>query len=144
MKLATSTIIAALVAPTLAFASDLEVVDAWSPVAPPAAKIHAVYLTLSNEGDAPRSLVGVSSELHKMAHLHESREKDGVATMAMLAQIDIPPGESLEMKAGGMHVMLMGASAGLAAGETIPLTLSFANGETLSVSAAVKSRNADG
>ena len=144
MKLMTSTLIAALVAPTLGFAGDLQIAKAWSPLAPPTSKVHAVYFTLENAGAEPRSLISVTSALHKMAHLHESKEKDGVATMAMLAQIEIAPGKSLEMKMGGLHVMLMGAQADISAGTEIPLTLTFANGETLSISATVKARDADG
>ncbi len=144
MKLLTSTFLAALLAPTLALAADLQVTKAWSPLAPPMSKVHAVYLTLENAGTEVRSLIGVTSALHKMAHLHESKEQDGVATMAMLAQIDIPPGKALEMTMGGLHVMLMGADTGLSAGAEIPITLSFANGETLSVTAMVKARDADG
>lgn len=133
-------ILAALLLPSPAFASDLMVSGAWIPTAPPAAKTHAAYLSVHNHSDTPRVLVKVSAEGYGMSHLHESKETDGVATMSMLHQIEIPAGGMLMMKPGGLHVMLMRSKTPITEGASVPLTLEFANGDTLTVDAEVKPR----
>lgn len=135
--------LAAMLLPFPAIADDLVVVDAWVPAAPPTAMSHAAYVTLHNHGDAARVLTGASADGYKMTHLHESKESDGVATMAMLHQITIPAGGMLMMQPGGLHVMLMGPQNPVAEGESIALTLTFENGDTMMVDALVKQRDAE-
>ncbi|MEM7472539.1 MAG: copper chaperone PCu(A)C [Pseudomonadota bacterium] len=133
-------ILAALLLPLPAFAGDVMVSDAWVPTAPPSAPTHAAYISLHNHGSEPRVLVGVSAEGYGMVHLHESKESDGVMTMTMLHQIEIPAGGMMMMKPGGLHVMLMGPKAPLAEGATVPLVLEFANGDKMPIEAMVKPR----
>jgi copper(I)-binding protein len=45
--------------------------------------------------------------------------------MRMLDKLTIPAGGKLEMKPGGTHLMLMGLTGPLKAGESLPLTLTF-------------------
>lgn len=130
-----------LLMPLPALAGDGIMADAWVPMAPPAAATHAAYISLHNHGDAPRVLVKVSAEDYGMVHLHESKEINGVVTMAMIHQIEIPAGGMMMMEPGGLHVMLMGAKQPLAEGARVPLMLEFANGETLTVDAEVKPRD---
>lgn len=134
-------LLAAFLLPLPALAGDLMVSGAWVPTAPPSASTHAAYISLDNHGEVPRVLVKVRAEGYKMTHLHESKETDGVATMSMLHQIEIPAGGKLAMKPGGLHVMLMGPSAPVLTGTLVLLTLEFANGYTLSVNAEVKPRD---
>jgi len=133
-------LLASLLLPLPAFAGDLMVSDAWVPMAPPAAPTHAAYVSLHNHGAEPRILVGVSAEGYGMVHLHESKETDGVMTMSMLHQIEIPAGGMMMMKPGGLHVMLMGPKGPVAEGDTVPLMLEFANGDKMPVNALVKPR----
>lgn len=123
-------------------ADGIKVENAYVPIAPPAAMSHAAYLKLENSGETTRSLVGVSAEGYGMTHLHESKETDGVAVMSMLHQLDIAPGQSVELKPGGFHVMLMRPEGPTVLGDTVTLTLSFANGEEIAVTATVKERDA--
>lgn len=64
-------------------------------------------MTLTNTGQATRSLIGVSATGYHMAHLHRSEEKDGVAMMSAVHQLDIAPGQTVTFEHGGLHVMLM-------------------------------------
>jgi len=133
-------ILAAMLLPLPAFAGEITVAEAWVPAAPPTARTHAAYLTVHNGGETPRVLVGVSAEGYGMSHMHESKQTDGVATMSMLHNIEIPADGFLTMRPGGLHVMLMAPPQPVAEGDTIALKLSFANGETLAVNAVVKNR----
>ena len=133
--------LASFLLPLPALAGDLMVSDAWVPTAPPSASTHAAYISLHNLSSTPRTLIKISSENYGMVHLHESKETDGVSTMSMLHQIEIPAGGMLMMKPGGLHVMLMGAKSAVEEGAIVPLVLEFANGEQLKVDAEVKPRD---
>lgn len=128
---------AMLLAPTLGFAGGVTVDEAWVPLAPPTAQAHAAFMTITNEGDVARSLVGVTAEGYRMVHLHLSEEKDGIATMKPVHQIEIEPGQSVVLEHGGLHVMLMGPEGALSEGGDVTLGLEFADGETVPVSAKV-------
>ena len=130
----------ALLLPTVAFADGITIGDPWSPAAPPGARAHAAYMTVTNTGATPRALIGVRAESYGMAHLHESRDNDGIATMAPVHQIEIAPGASIALAPGGFHIMLMMPQA--PASEPIALTLVFADGEEVAVRAGVRPHNA--
>lgn len=127
----------ALALPGMAFAGDIVVSKPVVPLGPPKAMVHAAYMTLENHGMTTRNLIGVKADGYKMAHLHESREIDGVMTMAAVHQIEIAPHQSVSLAPGGLHIMLMHPSAALAEGGHVPLELLFANGESLPVMAHV-------
>lgn len=127
---------------TSSMGGELKVVDAWSPQAPPAAPAHAAYVSLHNMGETPRVLVAVSSTHYAMAHIHQSKETDGVSSMMMIDRIKIPAGAVLSMKPGGFHVMLMRPKSAMNIGDKLPLSFTFENGEILNINVIVKVRNA--
>lgn len=129
--------LALMLLPAAGFAGGLSIENPMIPLAPPSAMTHAGYLTLVNEGSETRHLVGVTSESYAMAHLHQSAETEGVATMTMVHQIDIAPGQTIAFAPGGLHVMLMRPNEPLKSGGMVEFTLHFANGETVPVSAKV-------
>ena len=131
---------AALLCASAAMAEDLTVDGAYVPVAPPGVMSHAAYLTLANTGNQSRSLIGVKAEGYGMAHLHKSEVVGGVATMSMLHQLDIAPGQSVELKPGGLHIMLMHPKGASTVGDTVTLTLTFANGDVLPIEAMIEAR----
>ena len=128
----------AILAPQLAFAQDITVTGAFSPLAPPTAMAHAAYMTITNDGDVARNLVGVSAGAYAMVHLHQTKETDGMATMIPVHQITIQPGQSLTLEQGATHVMLMRPKEAQVEGGTIALTLEFANGENVPFLATVQ------
>ena len=67
----------------------------------------------------PRSPAAASVELHSMT-------MDGdVMKMRQVDAIDLPAGQTVELKPGGYHLMLIGLKAPLKAGDKFPLTLKF-------------------
>ncbi len=114
----------------------IAVVDAWSRATP--ARAGGVFVTLRNDGAADDTLIGVSSDIAKMAGLHESKQENGVMQMRQVDGIDVPAHGSVALKPGGYHIMLMGLAKPLAAGETFPVTLTFAKAGAISVTVAVK------
>jgi hypothetical protein len=113
------------------------VLDAWARATPPGAKVGAAYVTLENQGDADDRLVSASSPVAQSVMLHETIVENGIAKMRPLDAVGIPAGKVVEMQPGGMHMMLMGLTAPLVEGETVPLTLVFDSGVTFTLDATV-------
>ena len=126
-----------LMLPLPALAGELMVEDAMVPLAPPTAIAHAAYFSLTNEGDAARQLVGVTADGYAMAHIHKSEVVNDVATMTSVDLIEVASGQTVVFEHGGLHVMLMKPEAALSEGDTVSLTLEFADGTLYDVNAKV-------
>jgi copper(I)-binding protein len=98
----------------------------------------AAYMTISNSGDKPDRLTGVTTEIAVDAMLHESRMEGDVMKMVHLHDgLEIAAHAAAELKPLGAHVMLMGLTRPLKEGETFPLTLTFANQGDVTVTVTV-------
>ena len=64
--------------------------------------------------------------------------KDGVMSMMRIEELVIEPGETVMLKPGGFHVMLMGLKKPLTKGTEFPLTLNFARAGDVTVTVHVK------
>lgn len=90
---------------------------------PPGAKVAAAYFTLTNASDKPLVINSVSSSAVSHATVHLSSVVDDVARMEEQDSVTIDAGESLEFKQGSYHVMLMGLTEPLSAGNKLELVL---------------------
>lgn len=117
--------------------AEVVVDNAIIPLAPPGVMTHAAYFDLTNTDEETRVLVGVTASGYAMAHLHQSAESNGVATMSAVHQIAVPAGQTLRLEPGGLHVMLMHPANAQNDGQVIDLSLEFANGQKLEVPAVV-------
>jgi periplasmic copper chaperone A len=81
------------------------------------------YLTINSE--EAMSLVGVASPAAEIAEVHEMKMEGDVMRMRMAPRIEIRPGESLELKPGGYHVMLMALTGPVNVGQEVELSLQF-------------------
>ena len=88
-----------------------------------------VYVTLLAR--EPLTLVGGSSPAAASVEIHEMRLEGDVMRMRALESLALQPGKPLQLKPGGLHLMLQGLKAPLQANTSIPLTLAFrsANGQ---------------
>ena len=134
LTLAAAISIARSEAPTL---GDIAVTSAWARATPPRAEVGAAYLTIENRGAAEDRLLRVESPMAKSVELHEGLEENGVARMRPVENQYVPPGGALAMRPGGAHLMLMGLSAPLKEGDTLPLTLTFERAGQVSVAATI-------
>ncbi|MBX7119112.1 MAG: copper chaperone PCu(A)C [Gemmatimonadaceae bacterium] len=112
-------------------------VGAWARAADSGATT-AAYLTVRNGTAVADTIVGVASDAAASTDLHESMESHGMMHMASLAAVPVAAGDSVVFAPMGKHVMLTGTTRGLAAGDTIALTLRFSSGRTLEVRAGVR------
>jgi copper(I)-binding protein len=116
--------------------AEIEVTKAWARATPPGASVGAVYLTIANRGGTADRLVSVASPAAQSAMLHQTTEDGGVSTMRE-AEGSISPQSTLDMRPGGAHIMLMGLTGPLKAGETVEVTLQFENSGRLTAAAKV-------
>jgi periplasmic copper chaperone A len=121
-----------------ASAPHVVVEDAWIPQPPPGAEVAAAYFTVRNPGPTSVVLTDVESSVADAAMLHESRERNGQAEMRPVERLTIAPGQRIVLMPGGLHIMLHGLHHPLAVGDRVPLTLRFAGGSSLAVTARVR------
>jgi periplasmic copper chaperone A len=99
----------------------------------------AAYMLLQNGTIMDDELVGVSSDVTQAAELHLSQIKaDGTMEMIPQQSVVIPAGKAMEFKPGSYHVMLVGLTRDLKAGDQITLTLKFKNRADLTLTVPVK------
>jgi periplasmic copper chaperone A len=103
----------------------------------------AGYVAIKNTGSAPDRLTGGSLTGAGGAQVHEMTTDHGVMKMRpMLDGIEIKPGETVELKPGGLHLMFTDLKARLVKGQSVEGTLTFANAGTVDVEFAVEGMGA--
>ena len=106
----------------------------WSRATPGGAKVASGYMRIVNRGSEPDRLIGGTTTVAGRFELHESSTVDGVARMTPVAGgLMIKPGESVELKPGGLHVMLADLKGPLKEGDVISGTLVFEKAGTVAV-----------
>jgi periplasmic copper chaperone A len=127
--------------PALAQSPTIEVVQPWARATPGSVRSGAVYLTLTDHG-VPDSLVGISTPVAGMAMVHETTMENGVAKMRMLDSVALTPHMPVALKPGTMHIMLTGLKQPLKAGDSFPLTLTFAKAAPVTVTVTIMAAGA--
>jgi copper(I)-binding protein len=120
----------------------LQITNAWARATPGKAETGAVYLTI--ESATADRLTGLSTPVAGKAELHEMTMQGGVMQMRPLAGIDLPAGQSVVLKPGAAHIMLMGLRQPLRIGESFRLTLEFDKAGKREVSVGVEKAGAMG
>ena len=131
---------------TAAQPSDAIIRDAWARATPAGARMGAIYLTIESvAGDrltgaeVPTS-VAAATEIHETVVVADSSGSEGGGRMMMrpVAFIELPPGETVQLKPGGYHIMLFDLKKPLKAGDHVKLTLVFEKAGRRKVTAAVR------
>lgn len=98
------------------------------------------YMSIANAGLKPAGLVGASSPKATSVQLDNSPASGSNATVAAVDSIPIAAGGSVSLAPGGYHLTVVGLSAPLRIGDTLPLILHFSGGRTAKVTLPVESR----
>lgn len=115
------------------------VTDSWTMATPPGAAVGAGYMTISNQGAAAVRLTGGETAAAERVEVHNMSMDGGVMTMRPVeGGLEVPAGGSVELKPGGLHLMLIGLKAPLTEGGSVPLTLMFDNGTRVDAALAVR------
>jgi copper(I)-binding protein len=116
----------------------LEIGHPWARATPPTAPTGGGYLSVKNTGTTPDRLISVSSPAAETVQVHEMKMDGNVMRMREIGGgLEIPPGATVTLAPGGMHLMMMGLKAPLKQGERIPLTLVFEKAGKIDVELAV-------
>ena len=109
---------------TCAVAQSVEVKDAWVRTSVPGQKATGAFMKITAKEGA--RLVSVSSPVAGVTEVHEMKMEGDVMKMrALAAGLELPAGKTVELKAGGYHVMLMDLKAALPKDSMVPMTLTF-------------------
>ena len=102
-------------------AADVTVSEAWVRGTVPAQPATGAFMKVTSAQDA--KIVAASSPAAKLVEVHEMTMKDNVMQMRAVEALALPAGQTVELKPGGYHVMLIGLVKPLAKGEKVPITL---------------------
>lgn len=91
------------------------------------------YVTVVNADSTAVELTGASSPWATAVEVHETMNHDGMAHMMARTSLPIAPRDSLVMKPGGVHMMLIGLTRALREGDSVPVTLRFSVGDSLAL-----------
>jgi copper(I)-binding protein len=124
--------------PVLADKNGILVEDGYARAAGAAARTGAAFMAITNSNDAADRLIGVESDAAKRVELHTHIMTDGVAKMRHVEDgIPLPPGETVLLQRGGLHVMFMGLNGPFAPDTQVAATLVFENAGNIDVSIPV-------
>lgn len=117
------------IACSLAFAgcawaqSPVQVQDAWARATVANQSATGAFMKLT--APAATRLVEVRSPAAGIVEIHEMKLVGDVMRMRAVDVLPLPAGQAVELKPGGLHVMLMDLAAPVKAGDAVPLTLVF-------------------
>lgn len=100
--------------------------------------VTAGYFMIENAGSDTR-LVSASSPIAAEVEIHTHSMADGVMQMREVDGVDLPSGETVTFEPGGLHLMMFGFARDEGQTET-PVTLDFANGESLTLTLPIRER----
>lgn len=147
--------------------AEVRITDVWARTSPMSAKNGAVYAKLISTKDDKLVKASVDSSIAGKVELHEvtmadDHMTDGTAmpddasmpggmngtsmaggmsgnmVMKEVEAIELPAGETVELKPGSFHIMLLDLVKPLEAGQTFPVTFTFANAEPITIEATVR------
>lgn len=122
---------------------DLQVGHPWARTTVPGQPSGGAYLSIENKGKAADKLIAVASPVAKSTEIHTMSMDGNVMKMREVGSIEVKPSEKVAMQPGnGYHIMLIGLSQPLKAGDKIPLTLTFEKAGKLEVSVYVEDKAA--
>jgi copper(I)-binding protein len=136
-----SPLLAAAFMTALAFSArgaEVSIGDPYARAVPPGQPNSAVFMSLTNQSGQAQALVGAESTVSEIVELHTHVEEDGMMRMRRIDQIDVPAGETVTLKPGGLHVMLIGLKQALEPDDAVDLTLIFDDGSRIPVQAPVR------
>ncbi|MCB5187760.1 copper chaperone PCu(A)C [Methylobacillus caricis] len=103
--------------------AEVTVVEPWVRATAPGQKVAAAYLRMVSDKDA--KLVAANSPFADKVELHDMHVEDGIMKMRPIQALPLTANQPVELKPGGLHLMLHGIKAAVQAGDTIPITLVF-------------------
>ncbi|WP_237155139.1 copper chaperone PCu(A)C [Oryzibacter oryziterrae] len=125
-------------APTFVTTGTIEIGSPWSRATPPGQHIGAVYLVIRNLANSSVRLTGASSPVAGAMAIRNMQLVNGYMQLEPVPDgVEIGPKSEVEFGPGGLHLMLVGLKKLLRTGDAFPVTLNFADGTAVDVTAVV-------
>jgi periplasmic copper chaperone A len=122
-------------------AGDLTISGAWARTMLPGQPTGGGYLTITNKGSAADRLLSVTSGSAGMVEIHSMEMNGNVMVMRPVeGGLEIPPGATVELKPGGLHMMFMSVKKPFKTGATVEVTLKFERAGTVNVKLPVQAK----
>ena len=112
---------AAFLAPLAATQAQVTVNEPWVRATVASQKATGAFMNLSAASSA--RLVSAKSPAANIVEIHEMVMEGNLMKMRAIPGIEIPAGQTLNLKPGSYHVMLIDLKKPLAKGEIVPITL---------------------
>lgn len=130
---------AVLLCATAAQAQGVSVENPWARATVPGQRATGAFMQLQSKEGA--KLVGGASSVAGVVEVHEMKLDGGVMKMrAVAGGLDLPAGQTVELKPGSYHIMLMDLKAPLEVGSVVPLTLTFKDAKGAESKVEVKAK----
>ncbi|WPB83192.1 copper chaperone PCu(A)C [Sediminicoccus rosea] len=100
------------------------------------------FLVIRNTGATPDRLVSASSPAAGRMELHTHVRDGDVMRMRPVNDIPVPANGEVSLQPGGLHLMLIGLTQPMNAGQTIPVTLRFERAGEVTIQLAVQAAGA--
>ena len=121
----------------------LVVRDAWVREAPPGGDVLAGYLRLENPASDTVVVGTLQSRDFDHIEIHRTVVEEGVARMLPVERLEIPPGETVALEPGGMHLMLFRPVRSLRQDDRVVFSLELADGRSQTFEATVRRDTGD-
>ncbi len=99
----------------------VQVDAAWARPSVPGQVASGAFMRLTAR--EPMQLVGVRTPVAGVAEVHEMKLEGDVMRMRAMPALALPAGQAVELKPGGLHLMLMDLKAPLVRDTQVPVTL---------------------
>lgn len=122
----------------------IRVLDPWARPAHSMAGMHgmgsttAAYMTLRNDGSESDALIAVRTDVAARPEIHETRIENNVARMVPIPRLEVPAGGQVQLRPGGLHIMLMDLRRALRVGDRFRVVLVFERCGELPVEVVVR------
>lgn len=99
--------------------------------------VGAAFVSLHNKGDAVATIVSAQSPVAGRIEFHTHVMEDGIARMRPIPSLVVPAGGEVQMKSGGVHIMLFDLTEGLESGQQFPISFLLHDGSQFDVDVMV-------
>ena len=123
---------------------DITVSHPWARATPGGVTVGGAYFEVKAAPGPGDRLIGARSAVAGSMEVHSHSIENGVAKMRRVDGLPIKGGESVVLKPGGYHVMLLDLKKPLKEGDLLKFTLSFEKAGDIEVEATVEPIGAKG
>ncbi|WAT16542.1 copper chaperone PCu(A)C [Xanthomonas fragariae] len=115
--------------------------NGWIRIPPPGGMGMAAGFGQFHNGCAqPLKVTAAQSSAFADVSLHQTTQTNGVSGMRAVPELALPAGKSVALAPGGLHLMLMEASAPLQEGARVPMTFTLQDGREIKATLEVRKR----